>query len=65
MDNSVQSPDKHQSPVSFLDEAYQVLDYERGALLNALKLPKYESDELEEWLGKGDWLALAAIPNVV
>src|SRR6266566_2225097 len=47
------------TPRSFLNEVYQVLGYEDGALLNAVKVPESGTYEDEEWLNKGDWLALA------
>ncbi|HYT44327.1 MAG TPA: N-6 DNA methylase, partial [Methylomirabilota bacterium] len=59
MNSFVQLPDQNESSRSFLDEAYQVLDYEKGALFNALSFPNSATDESEEWLEKGDWLALA------
>jgi hypothetical protein len=42
-----------------LDEAYQVLGYNDGMLLNAVSRPSPDSIETNEWLGKGDWLSLA------
>ena len=42
-----------------LDEVYKGLGYEKGALLNAVEHPKSGTSEEEEWLEKGDWLALA------
>src|SRR5260370_9761379 len=47
------------SPRAFLDEAYQSLGYEEGALLNAVDRPEPGTPEEEEWVEKGDWLALA------
>src|SRR5215472_7879230 len=46
-----------ESPRAFLDEVYKSLGYEEGTLLNAASHPNSETDE--EWLDKGDWLALA------
>lgn len=45
-------------PRSFLDEAYSVLDYQNGTLLDAIDSPNNTIDE-EIWLEKGDWLTLA------
>ena len=42
-----------------LDEAYQALGYNDGRLLNAVSKPAQSSIENDEWLEKGDWLALA------
>ena len=49
--------DQGESPRSFLDEVYTKLGYEEGTLLNATSYPNAET--YEEWLDKGDWLALA------
>src|SRR6266487_4992387 len=49
--------DQRESPRAFLDEAYKSLGYEEGTLLNATICPDAKTDE--EWLDKGDWLALA------
>ncbi|HEY1349323.1 MAG TPA: DNA methyltransferase [Ktedonobacteraceae bacterium] len=46
-------------PRAFLNEVYRSLGYEKGALLNAVFCPKPGTDEYEEWVEKGDWLALA------
>lgn len=59
MDSSVQLLGQHEPSRSFLDEAYQALGYKKGALFNALRLPISGASESEEWLEKGDWLALA------
>lgn len=59
MSNSVQLPNQYESPQSFLDEAYRVLEYEKGALFNATRFPDDGSGGSMEWLEKGDWLALA------
>ena len=42
-----------------LDEAYQNLGYKDGVLLAAIRQPVPDSIEAQEWLEKGDWLALA------
>ena len=42
-----------------LDETYQALGYNDGMLLNAVSRPSSDSIEVNEWLGKGDWLSLA------
>src|SRR2546430_2371208 len=47
------------SPRAFLDEVYQSLGYEEGALLNAVACPVPGTPEEQEWLEKGDWIALA------
>ncbi len=49
--------DQSESPRSFLDEVYKSLGYEEGTLLSATSYPN--SETYEEWLDKGDWLALA------
>jgi hypothetical protein len=49
--------DQRESPRAFLDEVYRSLGYEEGTLLKAGICPDAETDE--EWLDKGDWLALA------
>jgi type I restriction-modification system DNA methylase subunit len=51
------SSDQRESPRAFLDEVYRSLGYEEGTLLKAAIYPDAETDE--EWLDKGDWLALA------
>ncbi|HEY4035599.1 MAG TPA: N-6 DNA methylase, partial [Ktedonobacteraceae bacterium] len=47
------------SPRAFLDEAYRSLGYQEGALLSAIERPEIGTLEEQEWLEKGDWLALA------
>lgn len=42
-----------------LDAAYQYLGYKDGVLLDAVNQPDSDSIEAQEWLGKGNWLALA------
>src|SRR2546430_13819821 len=59
MNSSVRLPNQNESSRSFLDEAYQTLEYNKGALFNARSFPDFSTDESEEWLEKGDWLALA------
>lgn len=53
------SANEQETPRAFLDEAYRSLGYEQGALLNAVERPEPGAREEEEWLEKGDWLALA------
>ena len=50
---------QRESPYLFLSEVYKTLDYENGALLRAVSVPESGTRESEEWLEKGDWLALA------
>lgn len=45
------------TPRSFLDEVYRSLGYDEGSLVEAIDLP--ESEMNQDWLEKGDWLALA------
>ncbi len=51
--------DRLEPPRALLDEAYRSLDYLKGTLLTATNAPLPSSREAEEWLDKGDWLALA------
>lgn len=51
--------DKQESPLSFLEEAYQSLGYKDGTLLDAVNYPDPLTKEGKEWLEKGDWLTLA------
>lgn len=44
--------------VRLLDEAYQDLGYKDGVLLDAVVQPSPNSNEAQEWIEKGDWLAL-------
>lgn len=46
-------------PNSFLREAYRSLGYENGNLFDAISHPLPATDEIKEWLEKGDWLVLA------
>lgn len=46
------------TPRAFLDEVYQSLHYEDGALFDAVQLPDEYSRN--EWVDKGDWLSLAS-----
>jgi hypothetical protein len=46
------------SPADFLAAAYTQLAFDRGALLNAARVP--QADVRTEWLEKGDWQYLAA-----
>ncbi len=46
------------SPADFLAAAYTQLAFDRGALLNAARIP--QADVRSEWLDKGDWQYLAA-----
>ncbi|MGB8343434.1 MAG: N-6 DNA methylase [Ktedonobacteraceae bacterium] len=59
MSNTPSATKQPETPRAFLDEAYQSLGYEQGALLNAVERPAPGTREEEEWLEKGDWLALA------
>ena len=59
MSNVLPMFDKRESPLSFLEEAYQSLGYKEGTLLDAVNYPDPLTEEGKEWLGKGDWLALA------
>src|SRR5260370_29105838 len=59
MNGSLQLQDRREYSRSFLDEAYRTLEYNEGALFNALSFSNATTYELEEWLGKGDWLAIA------
>ena len=45
------------SPQQLLDAAYEHLGYAEGDLLDAVELPSGLTSE--EWLNKGEWLALA------
>jgi hypothetical protein len=54
---------QRESPRLFLDEAYRSLGYKEGILLDAVKEPGKGTREDEEWLEKGDWLALAKEVN--
>jgi type I restriction-modification system DNA methylase subunit len=58
MNSNAQLSEQTESPRSFLKEAYKSLGYQDGVLLNAVILPN-SIIETEEWLEKGDWLALA------
>lgn len=44
---------------NLLNNAYDVLGYNDGVLLDAVSTPKADSKEAEHWLEKGDWLSLA------
>lgn len=46
------------SPADFLAAAYKQLEFDRGALLTAIRAP--QADTGNEWLEKGDWQYLAA-----
>jgi len=46
-----------ESPQQLLDSAYQQLGYNEGDLLDAVDTPSGVA--LEDWLNKGEWLALA------
>lgn len=59
MSNTSNILEQPTSPRAFLDEVYRSLGYEKGTLLNAIKLPKPGTLEEQEWLEKGDWLTLA------
>ena len=59
MSNTSRILEQPASPRSFLDEVYRSLGYEEGALLNAIERPEPGTLEEQEWLEKGDWLALA------
>lgn len=48
-----------ESPRLLLDETYRSLGYTSDKLLNAVNLPKPETEEEKAWLDKGDWLSLA------
>jgi methylase of polypeptide subunit release factors len=48
---------------SFLDAAYRDLGFQDGDLLMATLVPKVGTQEAEEWLEKGDWLAQASRIN--
>ena len=58
MNSNVQLNEQAEPSRSFLNEAYESLGYQEGVLLNAAVSPTSTS-ETEEWLEKGDWLALA------
>jgi hypothetical protein len=58
VNSNVQLNEQAEPSRSFLNEAYESLGYQEGALLNAAVSPTSTS-EAEEWLEKGDWLALA------
>src|SRR5579885_2077382 len=60
MSNKVATVDQPETPRAFLDEVYKTMGYEEGALFNALKQPEPGTREFEEWVEKGDWLALAS-----
>jgi hypothetical protein len=53
---STTAPD---SPRTLLEEAYRSLGYDQGSLLEAVSAPLPNTPEFEQWLEKGDWLALA------
>ncbi len=59
MGNTSSIPEQPASPRTFLDEVYRGLGYEEGALLNAVAYPEPGTREEQEWLEKGDWIALA------
>src|SRR5437868_9445007 len=59
MSNTSSILEQPASPHAFLGEVYQSLGYEEGALLNAVDHPEPGTLEEEEWVEKGDWLALA------
>lgn len=59
MSNTLSVVEQPETPRAFLDEVYKGLGYEKGALLNAVEHPEPGTYEEEEWLEKGDWLALA------
>ncbi|MFN7923877.1 MAG: N-6 DNA methylase [Bryobacteraceae bacterium] len=46
------------SPADFLSAAYRQLEFDRGALLTAIRAPQAEVGK--DWLEKGDWQYLAA-----
>ena len=48
-----------ESPRFLLDEVYRSLGYTSDKLLNAVSLPKTDTEEEKAWLDKGDWLSLA------
>ena len=58
MSNTLPIPEQV-SPRAFLDEVYRILGYEEGTLLNAVARPQPGTREEQEWLEKGDWVALA------
>src|SRR6266516_162725 len=55
--NSIVTKD---SAESLLEAAYKTLGYNEGSLLLAGSSPKPQTLEIDEWLEKGDWLALAS-----
>jgi type I restriction-modification system DNA methylase subunit len=59
--NKLELPSNYELIMGFrlLDEAYKALGYDNGRLLNAVSKPTPLSIEKDEWLEKGDWLALA------
>lgn len=57
MSSVPQELNEGESPRKFLDEVYQSLGYQDGTLLSAVAEP--DAETREEWLEKGDWLALA------
>src|SRR5688572_14268398 len=46
------------TPHEFLEEVYQALHYDEGALFDATSLPNETSES--EWVEKGDWLSLGS-----
>jgi Eco57I restriction-modification methylase len=59
MKNTILPTRELELPLSFLNEAYRSLGFEDGVLLDAVSTPSPATDEIREWLEKGDWLALA------
>src|SRR5579872_4207753 len=59
MSNTSHILEQSMSPRAFLNEVYQRLDYKEGALLDAIERPVPGTPEEQDWLEKGDWLALA------
>ncbi len=55
---SPDAPQHMESGQSLLDESYRILDYREGALFDATSLPSGNTSG-NEWLEKGEWLALA------
>ena len=46
------------TPVELLNTAYKQLEFDRGALLPAVRHPQPGTQE--DWLDRGDWQSLAA-----
>lgn len=59
MSNMPTTTGQLEAPRAFLDEVYRSLGYDQGALFSAVERPEPGTREEEEWLEKGDWLALA------